>query len=568
MSFYSSVSNPRRWSVAARLSIIGVLVVATSVALTTGLLIWQVQLAMTERAQSRLGMNLGVAHEMLSERTGATALRIEGGRLVALNGYTLDGDASVVDKVRAMVGGTMTLFRGDLRVSTNVMKANGDRAVGTRLAPGPAFDAVLKRGQTFHGEADILGTHYFAIYEPIRDAQGTVIGALYVGIEASEFLSLVGEIERSAAYTSGLLVVLGGAALLFAVRRTLRPLDGLRAIMAALAEGRLDTTVPMLDRADEFGRMARAVEVFKTSMSRSHQLASEQEQLKAAANAAQKAAMEQTADAFESKVGTLVARLSSGASKLEATARSMAATATRTSGQAATVVAAAGAASVGVGSVAAAAEELSATINEISRQVAQSSKISDSAMADAQRTDVIVRALAEGADKIGQVVGLISNIAGQTNLLALNATIEAARAGDSGKGFAVVASEVKSLATETAKATKEIGAQIMHNQGAAKEAVDAIRVISRTIEEISATSISIAAAVEQQGAATAEIARNVQQTAQAAHAVTVNIGGLDQAAVETGAAASHVLDAASSLSRQTEQLASEVRNFVADVRAA
>ena len=91
--------------------------------------------------------------------------------------------------------------------------------------------------------------------------------------------------------------------------------------------------------------------------------------------------------------------------------------------------------------------------------------------------------LAESAHKIGHVVGLITNIAGQTNLLALNATIEAARAGDAGKGFAVVASEVKNLASQTAKATEEIRSQIGQIQTATKEAVDAIRGITSTVEE-------------------------------------------------------------------------------------
>ena len=190
------------------------------------------------------------------------------------------------------------------------------------------------------------------------------------------------------------------------------------------------------------------------------------------------------------------------------------------------------------------------------------------AVDDARRTDGIVRALAAGAERIGAVVGLITNIASQTNLLALNATIEAARAGDAGKGFAVVASEVKSLATQTANATEEIGAQITQIQAATHEAVEAIRAISATIEEVSVISTTIAAAVEEQGAATAEIARNVQQTSQAAQAVTIGIGGVSQAASETGTTAEKFLTAAADLSKQADQLAGEARSFLTYVRAA
>ena len=178
-----------------------------------------------------------------------------------------------------------------------------------------------------------------------------------------------------------------------------------------------------------------------------------------------------------------------------------------------------------------------------------------------------MRALADGAEKIGEVVGLITTIASQTNLLALNATIEAARAGDAGKGFAVVASEVKSLANQTARATEEIGTQIGQIQAATKEAVAAIRGITTTIDEVSAIATTIASAVEEQGAATAEIARNVQQTAQAARDVTVNISGISETANETGAAAGHLLGAASDLSKQAERLSAEVDSFVAGIRA-
>ncbi len=147
-------------------------------------------------------------------------------------------------------------------------------------------------------------------------------------------------------------------------------------------------------------------------------------------------------------------------------------------------------------------------------------------MENARRTDTIVQALADGARQIEHVAELISSIAGQTNLLALNATIEAARAGEAGRGFAVVASEVKSLASQTAEATKEIGTRIAQIQGATKEAVEAIQGITATIEEVSAIAATIAASIEEQGTATAEIARNVTQTAQATHAVTTNIGGV------------------------------------------
>jgi chromosome segregation ATPase len=278
--------------------------------------------------------------------------------------------------------------------------------------------------------------------------------------------------------------------------------------------------------------------------------------------------IENLTQTFGEKVGHMVGLVSSAATQLQATAESMTGTAERTMRQAANVTSAAEEASVNVQTVASASEELASSISEISRQVAQSAKIAGKAADDAKHTDSVVRALAEGARSIGEVVGLISNIAGQTNLLALNATIEAARAGDAGKGFAVVASEVKSLATQTAKATDQIGQQIAQIQAATNEAVTAIQGISSTIAEVNEIAAAIAAAVEEQGAATQEIARNIQQASAGTQDVTSNIAGVNQGASTTGAAAGEVLTAAGELSRQAEHLNGEVGRFIAEVKAA
>ncbi len=362
----------------------------------------------------------------------------------------------------------------------------------------------------------------------------------------------------------GLLCVTTGLAI---ARSVAGPLRLITAAVERLATGDLDVAVSGADRADEIGMLARGLDVFKRNAIEARELASDK--ATAQTNRERRSALlDSLLRGFEAKVTSLVSLLAAGATELEATARSMASTAQRTNQQASAVASAAEEASTGVQTVASAADELTASIHEISRQVAQSAQITGKAVADAHRTDGIVRALSEGAEKIGQVVGLISDIAGQTNLLALNATIEAARAGDAGKGFAVVASEVKNLATQTAKATGEIGTQISQIQTATKEAVEAIRDIAATITEVSTIAASIASAVEEQGAATAEIARNVQQTAHATQEVTTNISGVSQSANETGAGASQVLSAAGDLSKQSEQLSGEVNAFIAGVRAA
>jgi methyl-accepting chemotaxis protein len=271
---------------------------------------------------------------------------------------------------------------------------------------------------------------------------------------------------------------------------------------------------------------------------------------------------------FESRIGGMASGLANSSHRLETLAQTMTSTADSTTAQASTVAQAAEAAGTGVATVASAAEELTASIAEISRQVTQSARVTDRAVGEARHTDAIVRALSEGAEKIGQVVELITSIAGQTNLLALNATIEAARAGEAGRGFAVVASEVKSLAQQTGKATEEIGAQISQVQSATNQAVDAIRGITGTIEEVATIAASIAAAVEQQNAATGEIARNVQQMSGSTQMVTSSIADVGRSVTETGTASGQVLNAAVELAEQSKSLTAEVRSFAAELRAA
>jgi methyl-accepting chemotaxis protein len=346
-----------------------------------------------------------------------------------------------------------------------------------------------------------------------------------------------------------------------------RPLSSLTAKMRILAAGDLNVTIPNATAHDEVSEIVRAVGTFKARMIETARLKAE-EQARHDAETRRAGSLSDLAGEFERKADSLVRHLESASAEMKATASAMSSNALQTDQQASSASRAAQEASAGVETVAAAAEQLNSSISEISRQVTQSARVTGQAVSDVRRTDGIVRALATGAGKIGDVVKLISNIAAQTNLLALNATIEAARAGESGKGFAVVASEVKSLATQTAKATQDIAAQMAEIQSATSEAVDAIKTINVTIDEVSAISSAIASAVEQQGAATAEIARNVLQTANSTQKVTTNVEGVSAAAASTKEAADQVMDASDRLSQQAAQLSTEVSSFVKGVRAA
>ncbi len=336
--------------------------------------------------------------------------------------------------------------------------------------------------------------------------------------------------------------------------------------LRGLADGHLEITVFGTERKDEIGAIAATTQVFKENMVRARDLAAEQEAMKKKAAEDQQRAMNKMADEFEASVSGIVNTVSSSATELEKSAQGMSATAEQTNRQSTAVAAAAEQATTNVQTVAAATEELSSSITEIGRQVAQSAAVARKAVDETTRTNEVVVSLSSEAEAIGDVVKLISEIASQTNLLALNATIEAARAGDAGKGFAVVASEVKNLATQTAKATEDIGAKITAIQQATGQSVEAIQSIARIIDEMSSISGTIAAAVEEQGAATQEISRNVLQASQGTSEVSTNIAGVTTAAGETGHAASQVLTAAADLGKQSELLRAQVGTFIATVR--
>ena len=360
----------------------------------------------------------------------------------------------------------------------------------------------------------------------------------------------------------GLVVALGLTVLIA------RPVVAMTDAMRRLAAGDHGVTIPARDRHDEIGRMAQAVQVFQDNAIEVERLKAEREAQARRAADDKKQAMNQFADSFESSVKSVVGTVSSASTEMRVNAESLSTIAEETNRQSMAVAMAAEQASTNVQTVATAAEELSGSIDEISRKVNQSSTIASQAVNEADRTNQVVAGLVGAAQKIGDVVKLIHSIAAQTNLLALNATIEAARAGEAGKGFAVVANEVKSLATQTGKATEEISGQVAEMRAAATGAAEAIKGIGETILRINEIITTIAAAVGEQAAATQDIARNVQQAASGTLKVTTNIGDVTRAAAKTGSLSEKVLVAAESLLRESGNLGQAVDGFILKVRSA
>jgi methyl-accepting chemotaxis protein len=361
------------------------------------------------------------------------------------------------------------------------------------------------------------------------------------------------------------LLALGG--LLLLLRRIVSPMRLLTDVIGRTANGDLAIDVPCRGRDDEISQMADAIEVLRAG-SLQHRRMEDAAAIEREQKTQRATRLESVVRSFEDNVSALVRSLAGASTEMQSTAHAMASTAGETNRQVATVTAASREASSNVQTVAAATEELSASVREIGQQVSTSRDIATHAIGQSAETRQTVDELASAAERIGEVVKLISTIAAQTNLLALNATIESARAGEAGKGFAVVASEVKNLATQTAKATDDIQAQVAAIQLSTGKTVTAIGTISGIIVQMSEISTAIASAVEEQTAATLEITRSVQAAARGTEEVSGNIAGVNHASATTGDAANQILGAARELSVQAEDLSSEVSRFIASVQAA
>jgi methyl-accepting chemotaxis protein len=494
------------------------------------------------------------------------------GRVVA-SGFPTFSDHSVVDKAAKMAGGNATIFQWDeasqnfIRRTTNLKKENGDRAVGTRLAPDHPGQAILRKGQTYFGPAILFSRKYYTAYHPFFDAQGKTLGILYVGMPIEIYDTMIADAVKSMAMVAavGILIVLGLSFLL--LRRSLKPLGDVTSTIGDFAEGKLDSQIRHTERGDEIGKIARALDVFRDAAARTRAMESE-ERTKTEQERQRVEAVARITREFEANVQSVLDQVGQTISALENDASTMRSHAETTRERAQSAAQSAGQASDNVQSVAAATEELAGSVNEIGRQVSSSSEIAARAVREAESTNQQVKELSAAAMKIGEIVSLIQTIAAQTNLLALNATIESARAGEAGRGFAVVASEVKSLATQTGKATEDISRQIEEMQKATNAAVAAIGGISETIGSMDRIAVAIATAVEEQGAATQEIARGVGGAKAEAETARVSISDVEDVASETTRSSNAVAKAAEDMASALRGLDSEVKGFLTRMQAA
>ena len=442
----------------------------------------------------------------------------------------------------------------------------------------PAIEKALKQLDDLKGGLDVVASMLeisFNSAASFADPFQAIFDQVAATTSAIQAAALADSQQRSAAAVSGahrlgtslalaiaLIAALIGAASWVIGQITTRSIVRIADATTQLSHNRLDIDIDALDRRDELGAIVESLKEFARLIGEREEMRRQTENQKAAAEAERRATLLRLADDFQSHVGSTVQKVSDASGEMNHAAREMSEIAERNTSQARESSESASHASMNIQTVAAAAEELSASISEISRQVIHAKDTAQKAGEKARHTTDIVNTLAVAAASIGQVVALINNIAGQTNLLALNATIEAARAGEAGKGFAVVANEVKHLATQTAKATGDIGGQIAAVQDATRQAVAAIEEIVSTVANINDVSMVIAAAVEEQQASTSEIVRNVSEVSMQTGVLASSIAGVNEAAVAADRVAGKVFDNSNGLTGLCGDLSSQVTEFL------
>lgn len=347
------------------------------------------------------------------------------------------------------------------------------------------------------------------------------------------------------------------------------PIQRVARQMDELAAGNTEIKIPPVRSNDEVGVLSAALIVLRDAVRRNNAMV---EEIKARddreARLIREAAIRNKVEQFSLELSATTQRLGDMTKHMATASETMIVAARRATEGSTLATGAAGQTAEDVASVATASEELLESIGEISRQVVQSTSVVKKAVLETQESSNGMARLSTAARRVGDVVSLISRIAAQTNLLALNATIEAARAGEAGRGFAVVAQEVKTLATQTTKATQDIADQIADMQAATEISVSAIDAIQRKIGEVEQITSIIAAAVHEQGASTQEIARNVRSAASAASAISTHTEKVSDAVTATGSSVESVVALAHELDEMAARMRANVGDFARELKAA